>query len=750
MDSEVQAQRLELPISEVEVFRQMALVTRRGDFGASDQADVLTLHLSDLPFGLIDSSLRVALSDGRYRLREVRTVLDVQIPEAHPRHALSRQLRAVGRELDALDQRIAFVRLQIEKLSALQPKLPKEPDRAEHKRFTSDDPVAGWLALFSLRDQRVPALSEQLAELERTREEILDRQRDLQNRFQRLSTQEREAIGIKKCVHVVLVQGGGEADAAGGQIALSYLIRGAFWVPSYELRINPELSQGQLKMHALLAQCTGEDWSRVSVRLSTADLERKSELPKLGAFRIGRAVADERPKAWRPLPDDLDELFSDYQRFADKTTGWPDELVAVVGDEDFDDDDTIVSDHHSAEVMVGEGALADTLDDEYCAEPMPARMSAPMMPAPGSAPHVGSPVGSAAPMSASAMSMQKDAPKRARSMPLKRAAKAELQMDFGAAVTEPMEPPAWYDKADDSRFAPRPPLEPDGAALGFAAIAMKSVDDANRGRLVPLSAVEQLPEALRTDTVLAAYDRKLQELYEQTLPLRNLPLPTHSKRVEQSAGHYAYRYQSTAKASLPSDGELHRLPVLGQDVEVEVFYATVPRQEQAVYRQARLKNPLSQPLLAGPMDVFVGNDYLATTPLDTAPAGALLEPSLGVEPRIKVARNVVHRQRDAGFIASKTVYEDEIHIELRNGLEKSASVRVLELIPYTKEKKLDVELLEEQPPAKPYSQQERGAPVKGGRCFELRIPAGGEARCSLHYSMSLPEKNEIIGGGRRA
>ena len=699
----------ELPITAVEVFRDAALVTRSGPFAAKEgDGGELTLTITGLPLGLLDSSLRVELSDPRYRLREVRTLLDARLPAGQGSHGVERELRANASELELVDQRRAFLQRQVEQLGALQPRLPHEPERADIGRYAADDPVRGWLSLFEARDLRVSALLEQLAEADRQRQGAIERRRALENEAARLSSQDRGAIEMSKTLHIVLV-GEGHPGEASRQIALSYLIRGAFWVPTYELRIDSELKGAELKMHALLAQRTGEDWSQVALRLSTADVQRESELPQLGAFRVGRAIKDERPRAWRPLPADLDELFADYQRAVGKASSPPPAPALPAAE---------------PEDAFGSAAPADSMAS--CDEGAP---EAPMMAAP--APGL---------LLASLGGAEHHELARQRSVAPAKRAKAAPPAPEVAAGPGAAGGPSHLTTS----------IEPDGAALGFAAVAMNPADDALRGRLMPLPVLERLPEAQRTPAVRAAYERKVAELAAQSAPLRQLPLPTHTQRVEQSAGHYAYRYHAAARATLPSDGELHRVAVFSQEVQLSISFATVPRHDSAVYRQARLNNPLSQPLLAGPLDVFIGNDYLSTTPLATAPAGALIEPALGVEPRIKVARNVTHRQREAGFLSSKTVYEDEVRIALRNGLAHSASVRVLEQLPVTKEKKLEVELLAERPAAAPYTQQERGAPIHGGRCFELEVPAGAEAQCLLHYALSLPEKSEIIGGGRRA
>lgn len=55
-----------------------------------------------------------------------------------------------------------------------------------------------------------------------------------------------------------------------GELALSYLVRGASWQPLYEARADFEKSEVELVSKAIVRQNTGEDWQDVEMILSTA------------------------------------------------------------------------------------------------------------------------------------------------------------------------------------------------------------------------------------------------------------------------------------------------------------------------------------------------------------------------------------------------------------------------------------------------------------------------------------------------
>src|SRR6202012_4401018 len=72
------------------------------------------------------------------------------------------------------------------------------------------------------------------------------------------------------------------------------------------------MTSGRLQLRAAIAQRSGEDWRGVKLSLSTANLERATELPELRSLRIGRAQPAPPKSGWREPPPGLDELFGSF------------------------------------------------------------------------------------------------------------------------------------------------------------------------------------------------------------------------------------------------------------------------------------------------------------------------------------------------------------------------------------------------------------------------------------------------------
>ena len=59
------------------------------------------------------------------------------------------------------------------------------------------------------------------------------------------------------------------------------------------------------------------------------------------------------------------------------------------------------------------------------------------------------------------------------------------------------------------------------------------------------------------------------------------------------------------------------------------------------------------PLLDGPIDVYVGDDFLTTGAVSDVPPGGELRLGLGVEQGIKVARNARFREKTGGLMGGR-------------------------------------------------------------------------------------------------
>jgi uncharacterized protein (TIGR02231 family) len=116
-----------------------------------------------------------------------------------------------------------------------------------------------------------------------TRQHQIKRQQEALERDLKPLLAERDRAGAQgarvSTVQVTL------AAPQGGELRLSYQVRGPSWQPSYRATLDSATKQVRLERQALVAQATGEDWDGVQLTLSTG--------------QPGAATQGPLPRPWR-------------------------------------------------------------------------------------------------------------------------------------------------------------------------------------------------------------------------------------------------------------------------------------------------------------------------------------------------------------------------------------------------------------------------------------------------------------------
>ncbi len=216
-----------------------------------------------------------------------------------------------------------------------------------------------------------------------------------------------------------------------------------------------------------------------------------------------------------------------------------------------------------------------------------------------------------------------------------------------------------------------------------------------------------------------------------------------------SRGRYDHRWDTRGVVRIPSDGRAHRVRVESFTARPSTRLWTVPRELAEVFREASLHNPTPGPLLAGEVDVYVDGSLLTTAPLPHVDRGGVVRVGMGVEERLRVARNTEVAEDTAGLLGGSTAVDHRVSIELSSALGLPATVEVYDRVPVTDDKSLEIRLLSAQPPHEPYEQVERGSPIRGGVSWKVQLEPGGKRELRLHYRLTFNKGSEVNGGNRR-
>ncbi|MCX5315482.1 DUF4139 domain-containing protein [Streptomyces sp. NBC_00154] len=692
-------QRWGSTLDSVVVYAQGAVCRRLARGSVSPDGRV---RVTGLPRSLDPGSLRArVLGTPGVRVTEARVEVEVSPLGAGTPDELRREVERLSDEYAAAQGRRDRQLSLIEEVSALHPVPPARRREDPHRRT----PVDAWLELADFVDERLAGLHNRLAELEEALRNVEHELTVAADRLARASTDAPSAHVETTVCAVLALDGTGDAEV---ELELEYGVPGAVWVPAYRLTHRQGDGSGRLVLRASVAQRTGEDWTGVRIALATADLRRRTDLPRLRSIRIGRSQPAPAPSGWREPPAGLVDLFSGYD------AAGPGPATTI------------------APAAVGAGPAPMGAAGVFASGPVPPPPPPPP-PAPQSygGPSAAVPVPGGAPPESFGGGMPALA-QPAGSRPGNRPRTGDRSFAGAPAAMAPAAP---------GRAAPPPPPEPvagppqpSGAELDYAALVLCGPDEqgSRRGRLFPDSSF---------DPVAAEYRRRAEAVAA-------LPLHGQAVRPRESAGSFDHRFDATARADIPSDGTWHTVTVGEIPVGLRTEYLCVPSVEQTVYATLVLSNSTDQALLAGPVEVTVDDDFLLTAALPTLAPGGVRRVGLGPAEGIRVSRRTNLHESTSGLRNNTTVLDHRVHVELANRLARPVTVEVRERVPVTSEPDARIEERADWTAPEEGTGPDRHAP--GTRVWRLDLPAGATAALDGGYEIRIPTGKALVGGNRRS
>ncbi|MFE6462142.1 DUF4139 domain-containing protein [Streptomyces cinereoruber] len=653
------------------------------------------VRVAGLPRTLDPGSLRArVLGPAGVRVTEARVEVASEPLDGDAPDELRREVERLRDAYAAAEGRRDRQRTLIAEVEGLHPVLPARKHGDPHRRTAVD----AWLELADFVDERLARLHARLAELE---EELRRAEHALSvaaDRLDRASTDAPdEHVETSVCAVLTLDGAAGGEAPADVELELEYGVPGAVWVPAYRLSHRRGDDGGRLVLRASVAQRTGEDWTGVRLALATADLRRRTDLPRLRSVRIGRRQAAPAPSGWREPPAGLSDLFAGYEAAGPRPVP----------------------------AFVPGGAVP------VAAAPAP---TPPPPPAPAPPAFAGPPPLTGAPPPPGGGYGFAPEPYGGPPAPAPQGYGGAPGAAPGSAPRSARRAMAPAAPGAPAPAAPAPsgPPRPSGDELDYASLVLSGPDDRGprRGRLFPDSSF---------DAVATEYRRRAEGVAA-------LPLPRHAVRPRESAGSFDHRFDAAARADVPSDGTWHTVTVGEIPVGLRTEYLCVPSVEETVYTTLVVSNATGQALLAGPVEVTVDDEFLLTAALPTLAPGGVRRLGLGPAEAIRVTRRTHLRESTAGLRNNVTVLDHQVHVELANRLAAPAVVEVRERVPVTSEP--DVRIEERPGWAVPEDGPEEHA--AGTRVRRVELPAGGTAVLEGGYEIRIPAGKALVDGNRRS
>lgn len=258
-------------VSHVTLYRNQAMVTRTIEIqeGVGNSEVVI----GDLPENVVPDSLFAEGSTGiEVRAVQFRTRAVGESPREEVRQ-LQDQIVALQDKIQLNQKNAEIVNSKARYLDQLE------------KTVTPADPSDLSLEATDLERMTV-FLFEQRELIAPKQIELNKEQRDLDQQLDLLQRQLGEITnGATKTVREALLFVT-KVDDSPQQVRLNYLVNNCGWSPTYTVRSEEKLAEARLDYNGLIYQMSGEDWSDVSLTLSTASPALSATGPGLAPLRV--------------------------------------------------------------------------------------------------------------------------------------------------------------------------------------------------------------------------------------------------------------------------------------------------------------------------------------------------------------------------------------------------------------------------------------------------------------------------------
>lgn len=455
-------------------------------------------------------------------------------------------------------------------------------------------------------------------------------------------------------------------------LALEYFIPGALWRPSYDLRYFAKEQRVEIATYGLVTQATGEPWEDVALELSTAIPGQGIELPELATWTLGEKrelIPTPRPATEIPRPQPFaPPKPSPTQRELARSA----ELGAL-----------------AAELAALDAHVARRSADERSDPGEGGKRPAPPPPPP--------------------------APPR--SIPYAKKTVVDFADDtIEGALAQP----------EGNYMVPRD-REVDARQEAPAPAMMAESESAPSGGSALSSVTRAIGDAFGSEE--PSYRHTSLELFDE---LSTRPAFGDPSLPAVLAGGLDYVYPAASRFTVPAGAERLRAPLAVDRYPVSVYYEATPSLSTTAYLRAAVENKGERPLLAGPVNIFVGDTFTGEGTLATTGPGGKIELPLGADEDLRIVRNVKPATRTEGVFSKDDVTTYTTEIQVGNYKPRAIRIFIVDQVPRSNQEDLEVKLLSATPSPKDPPNAD------GLMRFELQIPAGETRKITFSYDVARP------------
>jgi uncharacterized protein (TIGR02231 family) len=200
--------------------------------------------------------------------------------------------------------------------------------------------------------------------------------------------------------------------------------------------------------------------------------------------------------------------------------------------------------------------------------------------------------------------------------------------------------------------------------------------------------------------------------------------------------------------SIPGNNISQKVAINDNRLATTLQFQSTPKVLEAAFLSAYANNTSDYPLLAGPMNTFLDEMFVAASNLKTVMPGERFELALGVDDGISVKRRMVNRfTEDTGLTNKSRKVTYEILVTLTNNKPTPERVVFKEPTPVSRDEKIVVKLLtpQEREVGSLINPKEVTREEDGKLVWRVNLKPGEKREFSLKVSVEHPGDIPVTG-----
>jgi len=207
-------------------------------------------------------------------------------------------------------------------------------------------------------------------------------------------------------------------------------------------------------------------------------------------------------------------------------------------------------------------------------------------------------------------------------------------------------------------------------------------------------------------------------------------------------GLLAATFTAPRRESIDSSGTPRRAFLATFPLKAELTRIAAPKREEQAFLIAKAMNESGPVLLAGPVNIFLGDELTGKTHLPTIAPGDEIKLAFGPDDRVKVERKIIERKHETtGVFSKEELYRYRIRTTVKNLYPTPVTATILDQIPVSRDETIKVTILDGS--TKPTEPED---PMKPGvRSYTFTLQPKAEQIIELGYEVRFP-KGQMISG----